>query len=77
MGSDNPQRQFPGGAPIQRRKVRYKFVPGEGMVPDLGPDDIDPELEYLLNEAIVDSEAELRRKRSFANVGYSALKRRR
>lgn len=75
--SDNPQRQFRGGAPIVRRKVRYKFAPGEGMVPDLGPDDIDPELEYVLNEAIADSEAEMRQQRSFANVGYSALKRRR
>lgn len=70
--SDNPQRRLFEAVP--RYKPKVIFVPGKGMVPD--PDDIPLAMQYDVNEAVLDSEAESKQKRSSANVGYSALKRR-
>lgn len=71
--SDNPQQQFV--EPVRKKAGRYRFEPGKGMVLDLGPDDIHPDLLVDVNEAIADSEAAARSKQSHANVGYAALKR--
>ena len=70
--NDNPQKAFV--EPVRRRAGRYVFVPGKGMVPDPA-NDIDPAMEYEVNEAIADSEAAARSKQSHANVGYANLKR--
>lgn len=70
--SDNPQQRLFEAIPPYRPKM--KFVPGQGMVVDT--DDISYAMQYDLNEAIADSEAETQRRKSFANVGYSTIKRR-
>jgi hypothetical protein len=70
--SGNPQRRL--FEPVPKYKPKMKFVPGMGMVPD--PDDMPLALQYDVNEAAADFEAETRQHRSSANVGYSALKRR-
>lgn len=70
--SDNPQQKL--FEPVLRYKPKVIFVPGKGMVPD--PDDIPLAMQYDVNEAVLDSEAESKQKSSTANVGYSALKRR-
>lgn len=72
--SGNPQRRFVEPLPV--RRLRYKFVPGKGQVPDDDPDDMSLAMQYDLDEAIRDSEEESQRRRSFANVGYSRLKHR-
>lgn len=68
--SDSPQKPF-----IEAVKPRMIFKPGIGMVVPTA-DDISAAMQYELNEAIKESEAEAKERRSFANVGYSALKRR-
>jgi hypothetical protein len=73
MSSDNPQQQL--YEPVRRKVGRYVFVPGKGMVLDLGPDDIHPDLLVDVNDAIADSEAAARSKPSHANVGYASIKR--
>lgn len=70
--SDNPQRRLFEALPAYKPKM--VFVSGKGMVPD--PDDITTAMQYDLNEAVADSEAETQRRKSFANVGYQNLKRR-
>ena len=72
----NPQRR--AIEPLARYKPRVVFVPGKGMV--TAPDDIAEKERYDhlvdLNEAILDSEAEMQQQKSFANVGYAAMKKR-
>lgn len=60
--------------PVLKRHRKMIFVPGKGQVPD--PDDIAEDMLYDINQAIVDFEAETQRRKSFANVGYSSLKKR-
>ncbi len=67
----SPQGKFV--EPIAPRR-KYEFIPGKGMVPV--EDDTSEAMEYDIAEAMADQEEESRRKKSFANVGYAALKRR-
>ena len=66
----NPQKK--AIEPVTKRRGRYKFEPGKGMVP--AEDDMDPEFEIDVNEAIADSQA-ARERRSVANLGYATLKK--
>ena len=68
----NPQGK--AFVPLERPKQRYVFQPGVGMVP--AQDDIDAAMLYDINEAILDSEDEAKRRKSYANVGYASMKRR-
>lgn len=72
--SGNPQRRFVEALPT--RRLRYKFVPRKGQVLVEDEDDMSEAMQYDLNEAIMDSEEESKRRRSYANVGYPRLKQR-
>lgn len=69
----NPQQRAFEAVPRYRPKM--VFVSGKGMVPD--PSDISSELQYDVNEAALDSEADMKQRPASTNMGYSALKKRR
>lgn len=73
MKSGNPQQRAIEAVP--RYRPKYVFVPDKGMVPD--PSDISSELQYDVNQAALDSEADMKRLSESTNMGYSSLKKRR